>query len=68
MYPSFKIDGVEVLRYRDPQIDDFYLLPDGYPLSTGTILKDGYIALQGESHPVDFRNIELMILPGNMEN
>ena len=63
-----KIDGVEVLRYRDPQIDDFYLLPDGYPLSTGTILKDGYIALQGESHPVDFRNIELMILPGNMEN
>jgi hypothetical protein len=62
-----KIDGVEVLRYRDPQIDDYYLLPEDYPLSSGTILKDGYIALQGESHPVDFRNIELMILPGNME-
>lgn len=62
-----RIDGEEVLRYRDPQIDDNFLLPEGYPLSAGTILKDGYISLQGESHPVDFRNIELMILPGNME-
>ena len=63
-----RIDGEEVLRYRDPQIDDNFLLPENYPLSAGTILSDGYIALQGESHPVDFRNIELMILPGNMEN
>ncbi|MFL3657466.1 MAG: DUF1080 domain-containing protein [Opitutales bacterium] len=61
-----RIDGVEVLRYRDPQIDNYHLLPEDYPLASGTILKDGYIALQGESHPVDFRNIELMILPGNM--
>ncbi len=60
-----RIDGKEVLRYKDPQIDDNFLLPEDYPLSAGTILKDGYIALQGESHPVDFRNIELMILPGN---
>ena len=60
-----RVDGEEVLRYRNPQIDDNFLLPDDYPLVAGTLLKDGYIALQGESHPVDFRNIELMILPGN---
>lgn len=57
-----RIDGQEVLRYSQPQIDDNFLLPDDYPLPAGTILKDGYIALQGESHPVDFRNIELMRL------
>ncbi len=57
-----KIDGKVVLRYTAPQIDDNFLLPKNYPLPTGTLLKDGYIALQGESHPVDFRNIELMLL------
>lgn len=60
-----KIDGEVVLRYKDPQIDDNFLLPEDYPLPAGTHLKDGYIALQGESHPVDFRNIELMVLPEN---
>ena len=30
----------------------------------GTILTEGYIALQAESHPVDFKNIELLNLCG----
>lgn len=57
-----KVDGKVVMRYRQPQIGGSKL-PNNYPLTVGTILKDGYIALQGESHPVDFRNIELMTLP-----
>ena len=56
-----KVEGKEVLRYSTPQIGGLRL-PEDYPLAVGTVLKDGYIALQGESHPVDFRNIELMIL------
>ncbi|MEX0320823.1 MAG: DUF1080 domain-containing protein [Puniceicoccaceae bacterium] len=57
-----KIDGVEVLRYRGGILGG-NRYPKDYPIPEGTVLKDGYIALQGESHPVDFRNIELMILP-----
>jgi hypothetical protein len=33
----------------------------------GTILNEGYIALQAESHPIDFRNIELLDLCGCMD-
>ena len=34
----------------------------------GEILKTGYIALQSESHPVDFRNIRLLDLCGCMDS
>lgn len=58
-----RINGQEVLRYSQPQLDttDTFakeLLAQGFP----KILSEGYIALQAESHPVEFRNIELMRL------
>ena len=34
----------------------------------GTALKEGYIALQAESQPIDFKNIKLLILIGCMDN
>jgi len=57
------IDGVTVLEYQNPQLDetDPYakkLLAKGQPL----MLSDGYIALQAEGHPVEFRNVEIFIL------
>ena len=33
----------------------------------GTLLTEGYIAIQGESHPTDFRKIELLNLSGCMD-
>ena len=30
----------------------------------GILLKEGYIAVQAESHPIDFKNIELLNLCG----
>ncbi len=59
-----RVNGNEVLRYEKPQLDDSdsfaqQLLEDGVP----RMLQDGYIALQAESHPVEFRNIRLMRLP-----
>ena len=33
----------------------------------GEVLKSGYIALQAESHPVDFRDIRLLDLCGCMD-
>ncbi|MBK1879558.1 3-keto-disaccharide hydrolase [Pelagicoccus mobilis] len=58
-----KINGEIVLSYTNPQIGGTNHRPDNFPLPEGTPLESGYIALQGESHPIDFRNIELMILP-----
>lgn len=61
-----KVNGQEVLRYSQPQLDtsDTFarsLLAEGHP----KILSEGYIALQAESHPIEFRNIELMRLRSN---
>ena len=59
-----RINGVEVLRYRHPQLDPKdpdaqRLLAAGAPLQ----LSSGHIALQAESQPVWFRNIRLKVLP-----
>ena len=58
-----RINGKEVLSYEHPQLDD----SDAYArelMARGTprMLNSGYIALQAESHPVEFRRIELMKL------
>jgi len=54
------VDGDTVLTYSKPQIGGDK--PEGFSLPDGTPLKDGYIALQAESHPVEFRNVELLNL------
>jgi hypothetical protein len=55
-----RINGVEVLRYQHPQLDPRdesaqRLLAAGAPLQ----LSFGHIALQAESQPIWFRNIEI---------
>lgn len=52
------IEGDTVLTYSKPQIGGD--LPEGFPLPEGTLLKEGYICLQAESHPVEFRKVELL--------
>ncbi len=59
----YRVNGVEVLRYQHPQLDPREpdaqkLLARGAPLQ----LSSGHIALQAESQPVWFRNIELRSL------
>ncbi|MEO7967713.1 MAG: DUF1080 domain-containing protein [Opitutus sp.] len=58
-----RINGVEVLRYQHPQLDPKEvsaqrLLALGAPLQ----LSQGHIALQAESQPVWFRNIQIRLL------
>jgi len=55
------IEGDTVLTYSKPQIGGGSL-PENYPLPEGTLLKEGYIALQAESAPTEFRKIELLNL------
>ena len=79
-YMSFLVEGDTVLTFQHPQIgggftsvrDDaerwasFGITRDRekWESLAGTILTEGYIALQAESHPIDFRNIELLDLCG----
>lgn len=58
------VDGDTVLAYTKPQIGGM-LLPENYPVASGTFLEDGYIALQAEGTPIDFRKVELKILNEN---
>jgi hypothetical protein len=58
---SMVIDRDTVLTISRPQIGG-YLLPENYPIPTGTVLEDGFIALQGEGTNIDFRKIALKIL------
>lgn len=52
-----------VLTYSKPR-NGPDLRPAGYPVPDGTPLKEGYIALQAEGHPVEFRKVEVMDLSG----
>ena len=58
------IDGDTILAYTKPQVGGM-LLPENYPVPSGTFLEDGYIALQAEGTPIDFRKVELKILNEN---
>lgn len=63
------VEGDTVLQYSQPQIgggavdnyDPAVIPSDGTPVSAG------YIALQSEGHPIDFRRVELLNLAGCMD-
>lgn len=73
------IGGDTVLVFTNPKIGGGYVgkdhnFKDGKVASeeewikkSGTPLSSGYIALQAESHPIDFKNIELLNLKGCMD-
>ncbi|MEZ5045053.1 MAG: DUF1080 domain-containing protein [Saprospiraceae bacterium] len=54
-------EGDTVLVYNKSQIGGSDL-PEGFPLAQGTPLKEGYISIQSETHPTEFRKIELQEL------
>ncbi|WP_245911543.1 3-keto-disaccharide hydrolase [Neolewinella xylanilytica] len=74
----FLIEGDTVLSFRQPQIGGGFTNvndnrenwesfgvdedADAWIERQGEILTEGYIALQAESHPIDFRNIRLLKL------
>lgn len=56
------VEGETVLQYTQPQLDDRdeharELAGDG-----GLLLERGTISLQSESHPIEFRRVELLVL------
>jgi hypothetical protein len=70
------IEGDTVLTYQRPEVGGGFVSKDydwksahidngEYWISrANTPLKEGYIALQAESHPIDFRSVEVLNLQG----
>jgi len=65
------VEGDTVLSYQKPQIGEVYwaqgkkdAYSDIWKDKNGMLLKEGYIALQAESHPIDFRQVEILNLKG----
>jgi hypothetical protein len=56
------VNGEEVLRYNRPQLD-----PVG-GAAEGQLLTGGSISLQSESHPIDFRKVEIINLEKYAKN
>jgi hypothetical protein len=62
------INGDTVLTYTQPQLDEREATyPEMLAHFGSKMLKEGYISLQGESHPVEFRKVELLNLKGCMD-
>lgn len=80
---AFLIEGDTVLHFQAPQIgggflskayegkdwEEMGIINDKTTWETqeGKVLTEGYIALQAESHPIDFKNIQLLNLCGCMD-
>lgn len=61
-------EGQEVLRYNLPQVGGGSVKNyDPNAKKDGTLLRGGYISLQSESHPIEFRKVELLNLEGCMD-
>jgi hypothetical protein len=62
------VDGKVVLEYTNLQIGGGNVSNfDPAVKKDGTPLGEGYIALQGESHPTEFRKVEILNLSGCMD-
>jgi hypothetical protein len=62
------VEGATVLSYEMPQIGGGSVnRHDPRVKRDGELLSEGYIALQAESHPVEFRKVELLNLAGCMD-
>jgi enterochelin esterase family protein len=62
------VNGKQVLEYELPQFGGGNV--DNYNTATkidGQLIEGGFISLQSESHPIDFRKVELLNLEGCMD-
>ena len=80
---TFIVEGDTVLNFQNPQVGGGFISnqrpePDWgkfgvkrdaeeWSSKAGTVITSGYIALQAESHPIDFKNIMLLDLCGCMD-
>ena len=53
-------DGVEVLSASNARYNPEHEFGKKFAAANGGIIKEGFVSLQSNSHPIDFRKIELL--------
>lgn len=54
------VNGEEIIQYSDPRLDPKHVVAKTLIINGNDKLSEGYISLQSNSHPMDFRKIEIM--------
>lgn len=54
------VNGEEIILFQNPRYDTANAIVKNLNIGTDNIVKSGYISLQSNSHPMDFRKIEIM--------
>ena len=54
------VNGEEILEYKNPRLDPANATAKKLIVNGNDVVKDGYISVQSNSHPIDFRKIEVM--------
>jgi len=54
------VNGEQILQFKNPRYDTAHALGKIFIVNGNDAVKEGYISLQSNSHPMDFRKIEIM--------
>jgi len=54
------VNGEEILQFENPRYNPAHALGKNFIVGDNDKVKEGYISLQSNSHPIDFRKIEIM--------
>lgn len=54
------VNGEEIMSYSNPTYDTENEVAQKFILNGDVVVRDGYISLQSNSHPIDFRKIEIL--------
>jgi hypothetical protein len=54
------VNGEEILHFEDPRYNPDHAIGKTFIINGDDKVKEGYISLQSNSHPMDFRKIEIM--------
>ena len=54
------VNGEEILQFQNPRYDPKHAIGKTFIVNGNDLVKDGYISLQSNSHPMDFRKVEIL--------
>jgi hypothetical protein len=54
------VNGEEIIQFENPRYDPNHPIGKNFILNGNDKVNDGYISLQSNSHPMDFRKVEIM--------
>ncbi|MEP7142865.1 MAG: DUF1080 domain-containing protein [Ferruginibacter sp.] len=54
------VNGEPILHFENPRLDAMHAEAKKFIVAGNNLVKEGYISLQSNSHPMDFRKIEIM--------